>query len=257
MSQALGVVDAGRIYASLTWKRQRRGKLLYVTGGLAALPVLGALGLLAAGHFGRATYDELCQVYFGFLIPFIPALLGSQLVAEELENRTFTFLFARPAPRSSLVLGKYFAVVAPTILLLGASLAASWFFCMIRFPSDLGDTLPHFLRTELSMVIGVLGYAGIAVLLGSWSPRHPFIVVLAYLLAVELGLGSVPLVLNRLAMSWHIKNLGDLPLPTTTMLDFAVPMWASAIYILFFACLGVGLAVLSVTGAEYHGRPDN
>jgi len=252
----IGTMEASRIYAGLTWTRFRRGKLLWVAAILMALPVVGAAGLFLGGFWGRGTFDDLLEVYFRFLIPFVPVLLASNVVAEEIENRTFTFLFARPAPRSALVLGKYFTVVVPTLLAVTVSIALSWALVMARFPEDFANTATHFLRVELAAALGVCGYAGLAVLLGSWFTRHPFVGVLGYLLVIELGLASAPIVLNVFAMSWHLRNLAELPLPSLDSVNMTISVAPeiSAIIPLVWVGLGLGLGSLAVSGAEYHAK---
>jgi len=244
--------EASSVYAGMTWTRLRRGKLLWVCGALLALPVLGAMVLSAAGHFGRGLFDNLIEIHFRFLIPFVPALLASPCVAEEIESRTFTFVFARPAPRPALVIGKYFAVCVPAVLATLASIALVWLISMIRFPSDYADTAMHLTRVEVAAALGVLAFASLASMLGSWFTKHPFVATSVYLLIVEAGLGSTPIVLNLFAISWHLRNLADLPLPEVAFMVLHVPAWGSAIVPFVWMGLGLGLASLSVTGAEYH-----
>ena len=112
--------QATRIYAEMSWMRHRRGKMESLCLALLALPVVIAGGLAAAGQWGRGLFDSLLEIQFRFLIPFLPALLASSAVAEEIEERTFTFLFARPAPRSSLVLGKYLAIAVRRLRIPGS-----------------------------------------------------------------------------------------------------------------------------------------
>jgi ABC-type transport system involved in multi-copper enzyme maturation permease subunit len=250
----IGLGEASGIYAGMTWTRLRRGRLLWVSGVLLMLPVLAAVGLLAGGHWGRGLFDELLEIYFRFLVPFVPALLASPCVAEEIENKTFTFVFARPAPRPALVLGKYIAVALPIALATAVSIALTWLISMLRFPSDLGDTVTHLLRAEAAAMLGVLAFAALASAFGSMFTRHPFVAVMGYLLIIEAGLGSAPIVLNLLAVSWHLRNLADLPLAEISFMAIHVPAWGSAVVAAFVGALGVGLAALSVSGAEYHGR---
>jgi ABC-type transport system involved in multi-copper enzyme maturation permease subunit len=250
----IGLTAASGVYAGMTWTRLKRGRLLWVCGGLLALPILGAALLVAAGHFGRGLFDELLEIYFRFLIPFVPALLASPLIAEEIESRTFTFVFARPAPRPALVFGKYVAIIVPAALATMASIALMWVISMVRFPQDYGDTWTHLLRVEAAAAIGVIVFAALAVALGSLFTRHPFVAVMGYLLLIEAGLGSAPIVLNLLAQSWHLRNLADLPVPDVSFLALHVPAWVSALISLAVASLCLGGAALSISGAEYHQK---
>jgi ABC-type transport system involved in multi-copper enzyme maturation permease subunit len=250
----IGVGAASGIYAGLTWKRLKRGRLLWVCGVLLLLPVVGAGALAAAGHWGRSLFDEVLELYFRFLVPFVPALLASPVIAEEIENKTFTFAFARPAPRSALVLGKYVAVVVPAALATMVSIALVWLLAMLRFPEDMGGNLPHLAQAELAAVIGTFAFAALASALGSLFTKHPFAGVIGYLLIIEAGLGSAPIVLNLLSMSWHLRNLADLPLAEVSFMALHVPGWVSALIVGVVSTTCLGGAALAVSGSEYNGR---
>jgi ABC-type transport system involved in multi-copper enzyme maturation permease subunit len=216
-----------------------------------ALPVLGAGALALAGHRGPGLFDELMEVYFRFLVPFVPVLLASPIVAEEIESRTFTFVFARPAPRSALVLGKYFAVVTPVLAAQTVAVTLLYFIALARFPGDIGPNLPHLAATLVSVALGTLVYAALSLALGSAFTKHPFVAVVLYLLCVEAGLGSAPIVLNLVAMSWHLRNLAGLPVPDIAFMALHVPAYASAIVVAAVTGLCIFLAGASVSGAEY------
>jgi ABC-type transport system involved in multi-copper enzyme maturation permease subunit len=248
---AISLGQASRLYASTTWTRLKRGRLLWVCAVLLALPLIGAAALALGGHWGRGLFDELLEVYFRFLLPFVPALLASPAIAEEIESRTYTFVFARPASRAALVLGKFFAVVVPVVIAQVVAVAAVYFVALARFPSDIGENLPHLAETEAAMVLGTLAYASLALALGSAFTRHPFVAVMGYLVIVEAGLGSAPIVLNLVALSWHLRNLAGLPLPDIAFMALHVPAYVSACVATLVSALCLFLASVAVTGAEY------
>jgi ABC-type transport system involved in multi-copper enzyme maturation permease subunit len=250
----IGLVAASRVYAGMTWLRMRRGKLVYLCGALLALPVLGAAVLALAGHWGAGFFDELTSLYFGFLIPFVPALLASSCVAEEIDRRTFTFVFTRPAPRAALVVGKAFAVAAPLALATTVGLALSWLIALARFPGDMADGWPHLLHAELAAALGVFAYSALATAIGSLFTRHPFVATAAWLLLVEAGLGSAPVSINVLAIAWHLRNLAGLPNPEVPFMAAHIGAMGSALLLAAAGVLFFGFAILAVRNAEYHGR---
>ena len=95
------------------WMRLRRGRLVWVALVLLALPVLATALLAASGKWGRDLFDNILEVHFRFLVLFLPALATSQAVGEEIDQKTFTFVFARPAPRWAMSIGKYLAATLP------------------------------------------------------------------------------------------------------------------------------------------------
>jgi hypothetical protein len=244
-----GLAEASRLYAELTLLRLRRGKLLWVCVALCLLPVAAAAVLAVLGHFGRPLFDELSQLYFRFLVPFVPALLASPLVGEELEQRTLTFLFARPAPKGALLVGKCWAVAGPFAALLGLSLLGVWLLSGLRAPGDLPSLFPLFARAELALAAGVLTYTALSALLGTWFPRHPFVVVLGYLLVVEAGLGSAPIPLHLLTVGWHLRNLAGLELPAGLWSE-GLPAWISLASVAVLSGGALVVGALSLSDAE-------
>jgi ABC-type transport system involved in multi-copper enzyme maturation permease subunit len=247
----IGLIDGARIYGRMAWLRMRRGRVVWLAAAMFALPLVYVAGLAIAGHWGRGLFDDVCEIYFRFLVPFVPALTASAAVAEEIENKTFTFVFARPAPRGSLVLGKLAAATLPSIAVVVPSIAIAWLVAQLRFPADLAETWPHLLRVELAAVAGLCAYGALAAAIGTLFSRHPLVAVLIYLLLIEAGLGSAPIVLNLITVAWHLRNIAELPLPETNFMALAVPWWASAIAALLVTPGFVWLTCTAVNGAEY------
>src|SRR4051812_46911315 len=48
-------------------------------------------------------------LYLKFVVPVLGAFYGTSLVADEVEDRTITYLFTRPIPRGAIIVGKYLA----------------------------------------------------------------------------------------------------------------------------------------------------
>ena len=67
----------------------------------ASGPVI--FGLMMWGFFVR------------FSIPVLGVFYGTALIADEVEDKTITYLFSRPIPRGAVLFGKYLAYLACTI----------------------------------------------------------------------------------------------------------------------------------------------
>lgn len=243
--------EASRIYARMAWLRMRRGRVVWLAAAMFALPLVYIAGLAIAGHWGRGLFDDVSELYFQFLLPFVPALTASATVAEEIENKTFTFVFARPAPRGAMIIGKLWAATVPAVAVVVPSLALAWVVAQLRFPADMADTWPHLLRVELAAVAGLCAYGALATAIGTLFSRHPLVAVLVYLMLIEAGLGSSPIVLNLITVHWHLRNIAELPLPDTAFMALTVPWWASAIFAVAVTPGLVALTTLGVNGAEY------
>ena len=55
-------------------------------------------------------------LFLRFIIPVLGVFYGTSLVADEVEDKTITYLFTRPIARGAIVIGKYLAYLAATVL---------------------------------------------------------------------------------------------------------------------------------------------
>src|SRR5262245_14587166 len=60
--------------------------------------------------------------FLRFIIPILGVFYGTSLIADEVEDKTITYLFTRPIRRSAILVGKYFAYLACTTLVVLPSL---------------------------------------------------------------------------------------------------------------------------------------
>jgi ABC-type transport system involved in multi-copper enzyme maturation permease subunit len=244
----IGLAAATRAHARLAWLRLRRGRALGSCLALFALPVVVSAALAAGGNWGRGLFDDLLEVYFRFLLPYLPALVAAPLIADELESRTAAFLFARPAPRAAMVVGRYAAACGPLALGAAASLLGAFLPTMMRFPGDLPGQLGHLARVEAAALLAVAAFGALGALAGTLFARHPYAAVVGYLLVVEGALGSAPVVLNLATVSWHVRNLAELPHAAALAVEVAPAV--SALVTALGAALAVGAACLAVEDAE-------
>jgi ABC-type transport system involved in multi-copper enzyme maturation permease subunit len=252
-----GAMTAINIYRRLAWARIRRGRLKWTALVLLILPVLGTGVLALTGSWGRDLFDNILEIHLRFLVLFLPALATSQTVAEEIENKTFTFIFVRPAPRWAMPIGKYLAAVGPLCVLFVLSVTASFVIALLippAGPHELVENLPTLGRALAAVVLGVLVFAAVAAVMGSWFTRHPFVAVMGFLLLIEGLIASLPLIISVVAMSWHLRNLAGVGIAQQSNFVFGeahLEPWVSAailVAVAGFALLGAGT---SVQGAEY------
>jgi len=112
-----------------------RSRRAWACAGLLLLPAL--IAWIVAGSYAKATpsglttmlgWNALLQVS----VPLVSLLMGVAVVAEEVDDRTITYLFLRPIPRTALLYGRLVtsvlwlavcAAVAVALLVAAASTA--------------------------------------------------------------------------------------------------------------------------------------
>src|SRR3954449_7634510 len=66
-------------------------------------------------------------LFIRFIVPVLGVFYGTSLIADEVEDKTITYLFTRPIPRRAVLLGKYLAYLACTVLLVLPSVVIVFF----------------------------------------------------------------------------------------------------------------------------------
>jgi ABC-type transport system involved in multi-copper enzyme maturation permease subunit len=245
------VIEAARVHARIAWLSMRRRKLIWICAALAFLPAVASAILLAEGNGGRDLYDNLMELYFYFMVPFVPTLLLASAVGDEVDGKTYTFWFARPAPRAAMLLGRWAAATAAAAAIMAIALLLSWALSMIRLSSDFVPELIHFLRTELGALLGVAAFGALAIAIGTFFVKHPLIAAIVYLLVIEATIGSTPLVINAVALSWHLRNLADLGQPSNFGPTAHIPVLISAAILVIAPPGLLALAGFRLKDAEY------
>src|SRR6187397_3126159 len=64
--------------------------------------------------------------FIRFSVPVLGVFYGTSLIADEVEDKTITYLFTRPIPRGAILLGKYLAYLVCTIFVVLPAVTVVW-----------------------------------------------------------------------------------------------------------------------------------
>lgn len=193
------------VLAGLAWRRLWRGRSLYITAILAALAL--ALALLLPRRIDVAErWEALATFWLSFLVTVGAAVHLASAVGEEIETRTFTYLWSRPVPRTAVLLGKLLAVVP---VLAGASLLVLPAAYVLVTGAEAGAHVDWLVRGVAGAIAGTVAASAFAVGAGAIFPRHPFLFTLGYLLAAEQFLWRIPNVAN-VSFLYHARIVAGL-----------------------------------------------
>jgi ABC-type transport system involved in multi-copper enzyme maturation permease subunit len=209
-SAAPPVLQAIGVYASMALTRLRRGKVIYFTLGLLALPVVVALIAIIARSWGAALFRQVLAVYADFLLLFVPAIHAAPALGEEIDARTLTYVFARPAPRWAMPLGKFVATAAVLVVACTVSVALTYLVCMLRDPSELGPAIGLLGRAAAAAALGAIAFGALATAIGALFPRRPVVATLVYLLLIDGLFGHIPGFLKAISLSFHLRVVAGL-----------------------------------------------
>ena len=139
-------------------------------------------------------------VYLRFLVPVLGAFYGTALVADEVEDKTITYLFTRPVARGAVVMGKYLAYLVCTALVVLPSVMIVYFLVAPMGGGSIGGTFPLLLIDMALIGTGLAVYGAVFTLAGA-ALRRPLVVGLVFAFGWEQLALVVPGYLRRLTVA--------------------------------------------------------
>jgi len=179
---------------------------LAIRAGLAVESV-GMLRVNGARMSGTALFGMMIWfLYIRFIVPVLGLFYGTALIADEVEDKTITYLFTRPIRRSAVLLGKYLAYVACTVLLVLPSVVLVYFAAVPIGGGSLGRDFPS-LVTDLGMLaLGLITYGALFAFVGARLKR-PLVIGLVFAFGWEPGVLLFPGYLKRLTVAYYLQGL--------------------------------------------------
>jgi ABC-type transport system involved in multi-copper enzyme maturation permease subunit len=204
-----------------------------------------------AGVFGLMIWI----LYLRFIVPVLAVFYGTALIADEVEDKTITYLFTRPISRAAVLAGKYLAYVTCTGLVVLPSVVIVYF--LIVPIGAIAGTFPA-LVTDLGLLaLGLVAYGAIFAMVGAVLKR-PLVVGLVFAFGWEQGALLMPGYLRRFTVAYYLQSLVPhaMPADSTASLLQAVltdtPSAVAALAALFLmTVLGLAVAMAAVERREY------
>jgi ABC-2 type transport system permease protein len=190
-----------------------------------ALRILGSLvesgvHINGARVGGDAIFGMMIWLlYIRFIIPVLGVFYGTALIADEIDDKTITYLFTRPIPRRSVLLGKYLAYLVCTILLVLPSVMIVFFLVVPSDGSGIAAAFPSLLSDLAMLAIGLASYGAVFAWVGTRLKR-PLVIGLVFAFGWEPAVLLFPGYLKRLTVAYYLQALVTHQMPQ----DSAVSM---------------------------------
>jgi ABC-2 type transport system permease protein len=219
--------------------------------GIAPLRVNG-VRVDAVSIFGMMIW----VLFLRFIIPVLGVFYGTSLIADEVEDKTITYLFTRPIRRGAVVVGKYLAYLAcTTMVVLPAVMVV--YFLLVPFSQVPGSFTS--LVTDLGLLaLGMAAYGALFTLVGAIMKR-PLVVGLVFAFGWEQLAMLMPGYLRRFTLAYYLQALVPHAMPAdggvASLLQSVFSETPSApvsILVLFLVTVGaLFLAARAVERREY------
>lgn len=218
--------------------------------GIAPLRVNGTR-VGGTGLFGMMIWI----FYLRFIVPVLGVFYGTGMIADEVEEKTITYLFTRPVRRGAVLLGKFMAYLACTVFVVLPSVMVVYFL-LVPF-AEVPRTFLALLLDLGILALGLACYGALFGLVGAWLKR-PVLVGLAFAFGWEQVALLIPGYLKRFTIAHYLQALVPHAAPAneTVSLFQAIlndtPPAAVSVFWLFFALAGsLILAARVVERREY------
>lgn len=236
-AQARPATAPGFLYSALRVFDLSLGQMLWSRRTIFMLLVVGVPVLLAfivrtidslsgsamqvngVAMSGPAIFGMMIWMFFvRFTVPVLSIFYGTALIADEVEDKTITFLFTRPIPRGAVLVGKYFAFLASTLLVVLPSVMMVWLL-VVPIRGSLGASFPELLKDLVILAVGFAVYGSLFAYIGAKFKR-PLMIALFFVFAWEQAALLFPGYMRRFTIAHYLQGLVPHAMPS----DGAVSM---------------------------------
>jgi ABC-2 type transport system permease protein len=179
----------------------------------AALPRIQGARLGGAALFGTMIW----LLYVRFAVPALGVFYGTALIADEVEDRTITYLFVRPIPRGAVLLGKYLAYLICTALLVLPSVVLVYFLVVPIGGGSIGAAFPQ-LAADLGILAAGLATYGAVFAFAGARLKRPLVAGLIFAFGWEPGALLFPGYPGRLTVAYYLQGLVPHAMPDDSSL---------------------------------------
>jgi ABC-2 type transport system permease protein len=150
-------------------------------------------------------------LYVRFVVPVLGIFYGTSLIADEVEDKTLTYLFTRPVPRSAVLLGKYLAYLVCTGLVVLPSLTIV-FFLLVPW-QEVGAAFGILLTDLGLLLLGLAAYGALFTFVGTVMKR-PLVAGLVFVFGWEQVAMVMPGYLRQFTLVYYLQGLVPHAIPT-------------------------------------------
>jgi ABC-type transport system involved in multi-copper enzyme maturation permease subunit len=179
---------------------------LVQASGIAPLRVNG-VRVGGAGIFGMMIW----VLFLRFIVPVLGVFYGTALIADEVEDKTITYLFTRPVQRGAVLVGKYVAYLVCTSLVVLPSVMIVYFLLVPL--NEMSASFIPLVKDLGILATGLAVYGAVFALVGAVLKR-PLLVGLIFAFGWEQIALIVPGYLRRFTVAYYLQALVPHAMPS-------------------------------------------
>jgi ABC-2 type transport system permease protein len=196
-------------------------------------------------------------LYLRFIVPILAVFYGTSLMADEVEDKTITYLFTRPIPRGAVMMGKYLAYLACTILVVLASVVIVYFLVVPINGGSIAGSFIDLVKDLILLAVGLMTYGALFSWVGAQF-KKPLLTGLIFIFGWEQAALAFPGYLKRFTIIYYLQAIVPHAMPSDDLLGMlqslmreTVPISTVIIAVTLITVVFLGWAIRVVGRREY------
>ena len=155
---------------------------------------------------GPAIFGLMVWVfYLRFTVPVLGIFYGTSLIADEVEDKTITYLFTRPVRRGAVLVGKYLAYLACTVLVVLPSVTLVYLL-VVPMRGSLGASFLDLVKDLGLLALGLAVYGALFAFVGAKFKR-PLLIGLIFIFGWEQAALAFPGYMKKFTIAYYLQGL--------------------------------------------------
>lgn len=165
---------------------------------------------------GPAVFGLMIWAFFlKFSVPVLGVFYGTSLIADEVEDKTITYLFTRPIAREAVLIGKYLAYVACTVFVVLSAIVLVWLL-VIPMGGSLGANFLDLVKDLGIVALGLAVYGALFAFIGAYFKR-PLLIGLVFVFGWEQAILAFPGYLKQFSIAYYLQGLVPHAMPNDSV----------------------------------------
>ena len=152
-------------------------------------------------------------LYLTVIIPILGVFYGTSLMADEVEDKTITYLFVRPIPRGAVLLGKYLAYLVCTVFVVLPSVVLVYLL-VVPINGALGGSFVDLLKDLGLLAVGLMVYGAVFAFIGA-KLKRPLLVGLVFIFGWEPIALMFPGYMKKFTVAYYLQGLAPHAVPSS------------------------------------------
>jgi ABC-type transport system involved in multi-copper enzyme maturation permease subunit len=181
-------------------------------------------GMTSVRMTGPAIFGMMIWIfYLRFIVPVLGVFYGTSLIADEVEDKTITYLFTRPISKGSVLVGKYLAYLVCTVFVVLPSVMLVYLL-IVPMQGSLGGSFLDLVKDLILLALGLAVYGAVFAFIGAKFKR-PLLIGLIFIFGWEQAALVFPGYLKYYSVAFYVQALVPHAMPNDSALSMLQGMF--------------------------------